>query len=69
MRYKYEAVPGEDIEQAAKNMVSLAEYCNAAVYCRFNGIDLEAGPKSDPNDIVRKYQEEIDRYCDSMKRT
>lgn len=57
----YEPTAGENISEAAANMVKMAKNLAEPVTASFNDIALTANPSDDPSGIVRYYHTESER--------
>lgn len=60
----YEPGPGEDINDTARKMVTMAQHFGEVVTAEFNEIPLDAMPTSDPKDIAAGYMAELQRRSD-----
>jgi hypothetical protein len=64
MMKTYEPGPGEDINDTARKMVTMAQHFGEIVTAEFNEIPLDAMPTSKPEDIAAGYMAELQRRSD-----
>lgn len=64
---KYEAMAGEDIGKATRDMVRIARANDATVTMDFNGITVEAKPDSDGAALADEYRAECKRQSDAYQ--
>jgi hypothetical protein len=71
MMYTYEPLAGEDISDAAKQMVELWNARKEPIVAKFNDIELRVDSDVSPESIVEYYHKEMDRlhqeYVNSPK--